>query len=138
LVQEAYIEYQVPDDLGAEVQALDSRRLEMPKIYLNPDDELALRVRVARTQEATPSPYGRVQGPHQLFQRVQEGATTEEMIYRTVITAFIITFALSLGALVFVTFTVSNQSIVQVLLTVVTTMAGIIAGFISGRASREV
>jgi hypothetical protein len=62
------VEYQAPHDLGVNVTVVDSVRLEIPKLVLNPGDGFTVQVLIADSEvKQKPRPYGRIRGTHELF-----------------------------------------------------------------------
>jgi len=67
-IRESFVVEQAPEDLGVEATVLDSRKLELAPLVLNPKDSFTLRVRTGETESTVnPRPYGRIRREHQLF-----------------------------------------------------------------------
>ena len=60
-IRESFVVEQAPEDLGVEATVLDSRKLELAPLVLNPKDSFTLRVRTGETESTVnPRPYGRI------------------------------------------------------------------------------
>jgi len=102
-IREAYVESQTPEDLGLNLgdeKGLDSGNLEIPQIYVNPNDKFAFRIVLADTEKLNnPKPYGRIRGTHQLFKETKArrlvGATERPSIQTYLLFVLVVFFAIA-------------------------------------------
>ena len=64
---------QRPKDLGANAEVLDSRKLEITPLYLNPNDGFTLCA--VGVTENRPDHYRRIRGTHELFEEARHAPT---------------------------------------------------------------